>query len=93
MKTFRRVAFGLLSGLALTAFLPSCVMVDPGYVALSGSYSTGSSYYAPSYAPSYCAPRYVAPACDYYAPPVHRYSSHGYGSHGYCAPPVRRHCW
>jgi hypothetical protein len=88
MKSFRRVALGLF-GLALTALLPSCVMVDPGYVALSGSYSTGSSYYAPSYAPSYCAPRYVAPVCDSYAPPVH-YHHRSYDS---CYRPVPRHCW
>jgi hypothetical protein len=66
MKSIRRVSLGFLCSLALMSLLPSCVVVDPGYVSVSTGYNSGyrsSGYYAPQrvvqssyYDGGYCAP-------------------------------------
>jgi hypothetical protein len=87
MKTVRRFTLGILGSLGLMVALPSCVVVDPGYVSVTSvGYNAG-----------YCAPRRVVPALDcyntgYYAPstcvtPIYGGYRRGFGGFGGgCAP-------
>ncbi len=86
MKTNFRRLLAVLGSVSLLTLLPSCVVVDPGYVSVSSSYHSGYRGHGHSYgthrryAPSYGYSHYDAAPC--YAPPVHQH----------CVVPPVTHC-